>query len=33
MLLVHEVDDQEFLTGLFEIVYENLTKTKSKGKK
>ncbi len=33
MLLVEEVDDREFLTGLFEAVYEELPAPKVKKKK
>ena len=33
MLLVDEVDDKEFMTGLFNVVYEELPVPKSKKKK
>ena len=33
MLLVEEVDDREFLTGLFEAMYEELPASKVKKKK
>ena len=33
MLLVEEVDDREFLTGLFEVMYEELPAPKVKKKK
>ncbi len=33
MLLVEEVDDREFLTGLFHAMYEELPAAKPKGKK
>ena len=33
MLLVDEVDDKEFMTGLFNAVYEELPVPKSKKKK
>ena len=32
MLLVEEVDDREFLTGLFEAMYEELPAPKAKKK-
>ena len=33
MLLVDEVDDKEFLTGLFHVIYEELPAPKQKTKK